>query len=140
MQTLASVFKKPKEISEEKIAGIVYRAQCKGCDFSYIGESKRCWASRRVEHDPARAASKESAIRQHAGENTHDIYPRYGEILQKNETNYKRRIFLESLHSNIDKNFLNERMEFQRTYVPLLRVSAYKNRPKSPISGTSRKN
>ena len=67
IRALASVFKKPKERpSEEKIAGIVYSVECKNCDFSYIGESKRCWASRRVEHDPARAASKESATRQHA--------------------------------------------------------------------------
>ena len=58
MQTLASVFKKPKERpSEEKIADIVYRVQCKGCDFSYISESKRRWASRKVEHDTARHPS-----------------------------------------------------------------------------------
>ena len=41
---------------------------------------------------------------------THDINPRYDEILEMNETNYKRRIFLKSLHSNIDKNSVNERM------------------------------
>ena len=58
---------------------------------------------------PARATSKESAIRQHAEKTTHDIHPRYGEILERNETNYKRRIFLESLHSNIDKNSVNEK-------------------------------
>ena len=79
IRTLASVFKKPRDrLSEEKIAGTVYRVECKDCDFSYIGESKRCWASRRVEHDPARAASKESAIRQHAERTTQDIHPRYG--------------------------------------------------------------
>ena len=61
------------------------------------------------QHDPARAASKESAIRQHDEKTTHDIHPRYGEILERNETNYKRRIFLESLH-------INERMEFQTAY------------------------
>ena len=67
IRTLASILKKPKDRSpEERIAGIVDRVECKDCDFSYIGESKRCWASRRVEHDSARAASKESAIRQHA--------------------------------------------------------------------------
>ena len=63
IRTLASVFKKPKDRpSEEKIAGIVYRVECKDCDFSYIGESKRCWASRRVEHDPrvARVKSRQS--------------------------------------------------------------------------------
>ena len=100
----------------------------KDCDFSYIGESKRCWASRRVEHDPARAASKESAIRQHAERTTHDIHPRYGQILERNETNYKRRIFQESLHSNIDKNSVNERMEFPRAYVPLLRSLGSQNK------------
>ena len=64
--SLASVFKKPKDHpSEEKIAGIVYRVEYKDCNFSYIGESKWCWASRRMEHDPACAASKELAIRQH---------------------------------------------------------------------------
>ena len=129
VRTLASVFKKPKDRpSEEKIAGIVYRVECKDCDFSYIGESKRCWASRRVEHDPARAASKESAIRQHAERTTHDIHPRYGQILERNETNYKRRIFLESLHSNIDKHSVNERMEFPRAYVPLLRSLGSQNK------------
>ena len=69
--TLASVFKKPKDRPwEEKIVGIIYRVECKDCDFSYNGESKWCWASRRVEHDPACAASKESAIRQHAEKTT----------------------------------------------------------------------
>ncbi|XP_068720508.1 uncharacterized protein [Montipora capricornis] len=43
IRTLASVFKKPKDRpSEERIAGIVYRVECKDCDFSYIGESKWC--------------------------------------------------------------------------------------------------
>ena len=121
IRTLASVFKKPKDHpSGEKIAGIVYRVECRDYDFSYIGESKRCWASRRVEHDPAHAASKESAIRQHAEKTTHVIHPRYGKILERNETNYKSRIFLESLHSDIDKNSVNQRMEFPRAYVPLL--------------------
>ena len=100
IRTLASVFKQPKDRpSEEKIAGVVYRVECRDCDFSYIGESKRSWASRRVEHDPARAARKELVIRQHAEKTTHDIHPRYGEILERNETHYKRIIFLESLHS-----------------------------------------
>ena len=121
IRTLASVFKNRRTVHrKKKLTGIVYRVECKDCGFSYIGESKRCWASRRVEHDPARASSKESAIRQQAEKTTYDIPPRYGEILERNETNYKRRIFLESLHSNIDKNSVNERMEFPRAYVPLL--------------------
>ena len=76
---------------------------------------------------PPGAASKESAIRQHAERTTHDIHPRYG-LLERNETNYKRRIFLESLHSNIDKHSVNERMEFPRAYVPLLRSLGSQNK------------
>ena len=53
-----------------------------------------------------RVPQVESAIRQ---KNTYGIHPRYGEILERNETNYKRRVFLESLHSNIDKNSVNGR-------------------------------
>ena len=40
-----------------------------------------------------RVPQVESAIRQ---KNTYGIHPRYGEILERNETNYTQRIFLES--------------------------------------------
>ena len=46
---------------------------------------------------------------------------------ERNETNYKGRIFLESLHSSIDKNSVNERMEFLWAYVPLLRSLESRN-------------
>ena len=123
MRTLGSVFKKPKDRPpEEKVAGVVYRVKCRNCNFSYIGESKRCWASRAAEHDPACVASKESsAIRQHAEKSVHDIRPRYGEILERNEHNYRHRIFMEYLHSSVDKNSVNEKKEFPWAYVPLLR-------------------
>ena len=39
----------------------------------------------------------------------------------------KRRIFLESLHSNINENSVNERMEFPGAYVPLLRSLGNQN-------------
>ena len=38
------------------------------------------------------------------------------------------RILLESLHSNIDKHSVNERMEFPRAYVPLLRSLGSQNK------------
>ena len=83
---------------------------------------KRCWASRSVEHDPARAASKTSAIRHDAEVTEHNIHPRHGRILEMNVHNYGKRLFLESLHSKLDKNTVNERSEFPRAYVPLLRT------------------
>ena len=107
--------------SEDRITGIVYKVDCKDCDFTYVGESKRCWASRSIKHDPARAASRESLIRHHAHITSHDIHPRYARILEQNEHNHHRRLFLESLHSSLAKNSANERAEFSRAYVPLLK-------------------
>ena len=118
INTLKSVFKKPKDgPPEEKVTGIVYKVECKDCNFAYVGESKRCWASRSVEHDPARAASKESAIRFHAERTDHDIHPRHARILEKNVNHYGERIFLESLHSQLDKNTVKKRKPFPRAYI-----------------------
>ena len=80
------------------------------------------YISRSVEDDPARAASKESAIRFHAERTDHDIHPRHARILEKNVNHYGERIFLESLHSQLDKNTVNERKPFPRAYIPLLRT------------------
>ena len=122
VRTLASIFKKHKDRpSEDRITGIVYKVDCKNCEFTDVGESKRCWASRSIEHDPARAASRESLIRHHAHTTGHDIHPRYARILEHNEHNHHRRLFLEFLHSSLAKNSANERAEFPRAYVPLLK-------------------
>ena len=121
--TLASIFKKPKDRpSECRITGIVYKVDCKNCEFTYVGESKHCWASRSIEHEPARTASRESPIRHHALATSHDIHPRYARILEHNEHNHHRRLFLESLHSSLAKNSANERAELPRAYVPLLKA------------------
>ena len=120
VRTLASIFKKPKDRpSEDRITGIVYKVDCKNCEFTYVVESKRCWALRSIEHDPARAASRESLIRHHAHTTGHDIHPRYARILEHNEHNHH--LFLESSHSSLAKNSANERAEFPRAYVPLLK-------------------
>ena len=116
--TLNSVFKNPKDLPpEEKIAGPVYKVECKDCSFAYIGENKRCWASRSVEHDPSCTTSKESAIRFHAERTDHNINPRHARILEKNVSNYGSRLFLESLHSQLHKNIVNERKPFPRAYI-----------------------
>ena len=107
MTTLAPIFKKPNDRPPEDIVtGVVYKMECKDCTFSYVGgeESKRCWASRSLEHEPARAACKTSALRHHAETTDHNILPQHGRILEMNVRNYGKRLFLESLHSELDKN------------------------------------
>ena len=70
------------------------------------------------------AASKESAIQLHTEKTTHDIHPRYGENLERNETNYKVSAeFFWSLHSKIDKKSVNERMEFPRAFCAAVKIS-----------------
>ena len=110
MTTLALIFKKPNDRPpEDRVTGVVYKMECKDCTFSYFflgggGESKRCWASRSLEHEPARAACKTSALRHHAETTDHNILPRHGRILEMNVHNYGKRLFLESLHPELDKN------------------------------------
>ena len=43
------------------------------------------------------------------------------EILEKNVNNWHKRIFLESWHSTIDKNAVNERKPFPSVYKTLLK-------------------
>ena len=74
-----------------------------------------------MEHDLARAASRESLIGHHAHTTNHGIHPRYARILEHNEHNHHRRLFLESLNSSLAKNSANERAEFPRAYAPLLK-------------------
>ena len=99
-QTLASVFWKSKDRTlKERVPGIAYKVKCKDCNFIYIRESKRSWSSRSAEHIPARAASKESAIRLHAEATTCNVYPRYAPILETNKHSLTTRLYLESFLS-----------------------------------------
>jgi hypothetical protein len=45
--TLENIFRKPRARPlEDRTKAIVYKYKCKECPFTYIGESKRCWATR----------------------------------------------------------------------------------------------
>ena len=45
------------------------------------------------------------------------LHPRHARILEKNVNNYGSRLFLESLHSQLDKNTVNDRKQFPRAYI-----------------------
>ena len=50
----------------------------------------------------------------------HDIYPNYANILETGVKIKNKRLFLESLHSFLDKNSVNERAPFLRAYASLV--------------------
>ena len=88
--------------------------KCKSYPFTYIGESKRSWNSRGSEHKPGTRRENFSAIKQHAETTTHDIHSDYVEVKEKGVNSLRQRQFLESWHSEADKNSVNEKKEFPR--------------------------
>ena len=61
-----------------------------------------------------------SAVKQHAETTGHDIHLNYANILETGEKTKNKRLFLESLHSFLDKNSVNERAPFPRVYASLI--------------------
>jgi hypothetical protein len=115
------VFKKPKERpSENQMTEIVYKVKRRSCSFVYIGESKRSWNSRGAEHKPGTRGNNESAIKQHAETTRHDIHPNYVEILERGVSNRQKRLFLESWHSTLNTDAVNERQPLPKAYLPFI--------------------
>ena len=73
-----------------------------------------------AEHKPGINGNIGSAVKQHAETTGHDIHPNYASILETGVKTKNKRLFLESLHSLIDKNSVNERTPFPRVYAALV--------------------
>ena len=68
---------------------------------------------------PGTNGNVNTAIKQHA-ETGLDIHPIYANILETDVSGKNKRLFLESLHSFLDKNSVNERAPFPRVYASLV--------------------
>ena len=99
------------------MTGIAYKVKCRSCSFVYIGESKRSWNSRGAEHKPGTRGNNESAIKQHAETNGHDIHPNYLDILERGVSNQQKRLILESWHSTLNTDAVNERQPLPKAYL-----------------------
>ena len=107
IRTLGRIFKKPKDQPTiDRVQGLVYKVNCRDCSFTYFGESKRSWNSRGAEHDPGSAANQQSNSM---------LSPRIAKSIS--EMNYHKRLFLESWHSTLDSDTVNERKPLPRTCV-----------------------
>ena len=72
------------------------------------------------EHKPGTNGNVSSAVKQHAKTTGHGIHPNYARILETGVKTKDKRLFLESLHSFLDKNSVNERAPFPRVYASLV--------------------
>ena len=120
---LKHFFPLPKDkVDPSQRKGIVYKINCDDCNRPYIGQSGNCVNTRVEQH---RAAFRlinpsRSAVAQHALEEGHRIDWSNVEILAK-ETNYTKRLFLESWFSKKFDNSLNRcDLNIPSFYFPLL--------------------
>ena len=97
----------------------MYEVKCKSCFFVYIGENKRSWKSRGAQRKAGTRGNNDSAIKQHAEIVEHDIHPSYVEISERGVNKRLKPLFLESLHSTLTTNAVNERHPFPKAYLPL---------------------
>ena len=65
-----------------------------------------------------------SAIKQHAETTNHDIHLKYVEIKERSINNLRQKQFLESWHSEVDNNSINERKELPRVYQAFVKQNA----------------
>ena len=108
VKTLQQEFPSPKDRPEaHKTNDVVYQIKCKDCTWSYIGETSRCYETRRKEHiRNVKTYAPCSNISKHASCNDHNIDFEDGRIIDKG--NHRTRKTLESWHTantqNADNN------------------------------------
>ena len=78
------------------------------------------WKSWGPEHKPGTNGNIGSAVKQHAKTTCHNIHPNYVSILETGMKAKNKTLFLELLHSFLDRNSVNERAPFPRVYASLV--------------------
>ena len=97
IQTINKIFSRPKNrLNKEQTRGIVYKYECKDCDFVYYGETGRSLKTRIGEHkDAVRLFDQKSKAAQHANTHNHSFDFENVRIVTR-ERNYHKRTVLES--------------------------------------------
>ena len=88
--------------------------------FTYIGETKRAWETRYLEHKPGVRKQNYSAVKDHAEITGHEVRSTDVEILERGVNNHQKRLFLEAIHSVRTKDSVNEHIELPHVYLPLI--------------------
>ena len=98
---------------------VVYKIPCSDCPWSYIGETERCFLTRKKEHQRnLKNCAKGSNIANHAWKNDHSIDFNNACVIDKG--NYRVRKTLESWHTANTVNADNNSKPLPRQYSILL--------------------
>ena len=100
MKSTSTFIKTGKDkIKKEEHSNIVYQVNCKDCNHSYVGQSKRKLRTRLKEHmkDLNKPANSLSVISCHRLDNDHDIEWENSKILNS-ECSYYKRLVSEMIH------------------------------------------
>ena len=101
--TIGNLFPKPKDpVPKAQVRAPIYKIPCDDCEKSYIGETKRQYATRESEHKKAvkNFEIKKSALAEHCHITGHSISWDSAEILRTCSKWYERRI-LEAWEINV---------------------------------------
>ena len=98
-KTLQQEFPSPKYRQPSYLqCGVIYKIQCKDCPWNYIGETGRCFQTRKKEHQRnLKNHTKGSNVANHAWQNNHAID--FDNACVIGEGNYRVRKTLESWHT-----------------------------------------
>ena len=122
-RTLRRILFHPKDrVPDDDKSNVVYKINCRDCDASYVGETKRALKTRVSEH--RRAVEKMdflgSALAQHAWEHDHHIDWTSTCILSV-ESHYRSRLAREAIHIHRQPSSLNrDRGSLPDTYDHLI--------------------
>ncbi|KYN37516.1 hypothetical protein ALC56_08117, partial [Trachymyrmex septentrionalis] len=113
------------KINKDEHSGVVYKIDCKDCNYTYVGQTKRKLRTRLKEHmnDVKKPVEALSVISNHRINNDHGMDWENTKILDSERSFYKRSIS-EMIHIKMQTDVLNKQSDtdcFPDIYLPLLK-------------------
>ena len=126
LKTLQRIFPTPKhQVPPEQRINVVYNIPCSDCSWSYVGETGRSFGTRKKEHiRNVKNHKKGSNIAKHAWDMDHIIDFENGKVIDIG--NYRTRKTLESWHTAIITNSVNNSKPLPRQYAMLVNKKCHR--------------